>query len=110
MWLEHVFAHRIREIGIRILQILPTHINTDGLRDTLVAKQREDMSFVWESVRKLPVGYREVIHLFYYEGYSTAQIGTILKMKEATVRSSLSRGRGKLREILEEVYEFEKMI
>ena len=79
---------------------------TDELRDTLAAEQREDLSFVWE----LPVRYREVIHLFYYEGYSTAQIGTILKMKEATVRSSLSRGRGKLREILKEVYDFEETV
>lgn len=83
---------------------------TDELRDTLAAEQREDLSFVWEAVRELPVRYREVIHLFYYEGYSTAQIGTILKMKEATVRSSLSRGRGKLREILKEVYDFEETV
>ena len=83
---------------------------TDELRDTLAAEQREDLSFVWEAVRELPVRYREVIHLFYYEGYSTAQIGTILKMKEATVRSSLSRGWGKLREILKEVYDFEETV
>ena len=54
----------------------------DGRCRRLTAEQREDLSFVWEAVRELPVRYREVIHLFYYEGYSTAQIGTILKMKE----------------------------
>ena len=75
-----------------------------------VAEEKQDLQFVWEAVKGLSSAQREVIHLFYYEGYSTAQIGTILKMKEATVRSSLSRGRGKLREILKEVYDFEETV
>ena len=45
---------------------------TDELQDTLVAEKREDLSFVWEAVKQLPSKYSEVIHLFYYEGYSTA--------------------------------------
>ena len=49
------------------------------------------------------VPYREAIHLFYYEGYSTAQIAQILDQKESTVRSRLKRGREKLRPLLEEV-------
>ena len=50
--------------------------------------------------------YREVIHLFHYEGYSTAQIGKMLKRKEATVRSDLRRGRQKLKDILKEAYSY----
>ena len=61
-----------------------------------------DLSFVWEAVKDLPVKYREVIHLFYYEGLSTAQIAAILEQKESTVRSHLMRGREKLRSILME--------
>lgn len=73
---------------------------TDELRDTLAAEEREDLSFVWDAVRALPVRYREVIHLFYHEGYSTAQIAKILNRRESTVRSHLRRGRDKLRELL----------
>lgn len=80
---------------------------TDELDETLAAQEREDLSFVWEAVKSLPAPYRESIHLFYYEGYSTAQIGTILSQKEATVRSNLHRGRKKLKEILKEAYDFE---
>ncbi len=65
----------------------------------------EDQSFVWEAVKDLPVKYREVIHLFYYEGLSTAQIAAILEQKESTVRSHLMRGREKLRSILKEGYD-----
>lgn len=79
----------------------------DELDETLVAQEREDLAFVWEAVKSLPEQYREAIHLFYYEGYSTAQIGLILKQKEATVRSNLHRGRKKLKEILKEAYDFE---
>nr|WP_326126604.1 sigma-70 family RNA polymerase sigma factor [uncultured Oscillibacter sp.] len=79
---------------------------TDELNEELAAEEREDLSFVWEAVRDLPVKYREVIHLFYHEGYSTAQIAGILDRKEATVRSDLRRGREKLREVLKEAYDF----
>ena len=58
-------------------------------------------------MKKLPAHQREIIHLFYYEGYSTAEIGTILKQKETTVRSDLHRGREKLKEILKEAYDFD---
>ena len=80
---------------------------TDELEEELVAEKREDLSFVWEAVKKLPEHQREIIHLFYYEGYSTAEIGKILHEKEGTVRSNLHRGREKLKEILKEAYDFD---
>lgn len=75
----------------------------DQLKEMLAAQEREDLSYVWEAVKALPVPYREAIHLFYYEGYSTAQIAQILDQKESTVRSHLKRGREKLKPLLEEV-------
>lgn len=75
----------------------------DQLEETLVTQEREDLSYVWDAVKALPVPYRETIHLFYYEGYSTAQIARILDQKESTVRSRLKRGREKLKPLLEEV-------
>ena len=80
---------------------------TDPLEENLPASDREDLSFVWEAVRSLPGTYREVIHLYYYEGYSTAQIAKLLGRRESTVRSDLHRGRQKLREILREAYDFD---
>lgn len=81
--------------------------STDELKETLVAEEREDLSFVWDAVRELPVQDREVIHLFYYEGFSTREIAAILQQKETTVRSRLMRGREKLKLILKEGYDFE---
>ena len=80
---------------------------TDELEEQLSQERRDDLSYVWDAVKQLPEKYREAIHLFYYEGYSTKEIARILCRKEGSVRSDLSRGRQMLREILEEVYDFE---
>lgn len=79
----------------------------DELSEELSADGREELSFVWEAVKALPEKFRAVIHLFYCEGYSTAEIARLLGRSEGTVRSDLSRGRAKLRETLKEVYDFE---
>lgn len=79
----------------------------DELSEELIAQNREDLSFVWEAVEQLPQNFREAVHLFYHEGYSVKQISFILNRKESSIRSDLSRGRTKLREILKEAYDFE---
>ena len=81
--------------------------DADELNEELVAEEREDLSFVWSAVKELPEKYREVIHLFYHEGYAAADIAKILGRNEATVRSHLARGREQLRVILKEAYDFE---
>ena len=47
-----------------------------------------------------PNGYKDVVYLYYYEGYSTMEIARHLKCSEGTVRSRLSRARKRLQEIL----------
>lgn len=66
----------------------------------------EDNS-VLNEVMKLPIKYREIIHLYYYENYSTVEIASILHKKESTIRSLLSRGRKMLKKVLKEEYDFE---
>ena len=79
----------------------------DELSEDLAEEGREDLSFVWEAVKDLPTQFREVIHLHYYEGYSTEEIAKILGRNPSTVRSDLRRGREKLKTILKEAYDFE---
>ena len=80
---------------------------TDELSEELVAEERTDLSFVWEAIKSLPETARDVLHLYYYEGYKTAEIAGILKRSESTVRSDLKRARERLKEILKEEYDFE---
>lgn len=84
--------------------------STDELSDNLIADNRKDLSFVWEAVKALPVKYRKAIHLFYHEGYSSAQIAQILGKNESTVRSDLRRGRATLKKLLKEGYDFEESV
>lgn len=55
-----------------------------------------------EAMKRLPRNYRISIYLYYYEGYSAREIGTMLGKNEATINQYLSRGRRKLRTYLTE--------
>ena len=95
-WLLHVAANLSNKIR-----------ETDELEETLVAEEREDLSFVWEAVKALPEKYREVLHLYYQEGYPTKEISKILNRNESSIRSDLKRGREALKQVLKEAYDFE---
>lgn len=58
-------------------------------------------STVLDEVMALPQNYREAIYLHYYEGYSVREIAQLTGRSEAAVAAHLSRGRGKLRTMLE---------
>ena len=67
---------------------------------------KERARTVLEAVWKLPVTYRDVIHLFYYEELSVKEIAMILERKVSTVTSQLTRGREMLKKSLKEEYDF----
>ncbi|MBQ5346542.1 MAG: sigma-70 family RNA polymerase sigma factor [Ruminococcus sp.] len=50
----------------------------------------------------LPAKYREVLYMYYYEGYTAREIASILKRSESTVQTQLFDGRKKLRQRLRE--------
>lgn len=55
-----------------------------------------------EALGKLSKTDRLVIHLHYYEGYSTEEIGALIGKKPSSVRSQLTRARTRLKELLKE--------
>lgn len=57
---------------------------------------------LFRAVMGLPQKYRVAIYLHYYEGYSTHEIGEIMKIPKNTVCSHLKRGRDLLRKELQE--------
>lgn len=60
-------------------------------------------SELFYTVMALPRKYRIPIYLHYYEGYSTQEIGEILKIPKNTVCTQLKRGRELLKKSLTEV-------
>ena len=73
---------------------------TVPLLDTCPAPEAEQYCTM-QAVLSLPSKYRAVIHLYYYEGYSTKEIAEIMAQKESTVRQLLTRARRKLKNLLE---------
>lgn len=53
----------------------------------------EENTEILEMLLRLPEKYKAVLHMYYYEEYSTAEIAKILEKKESTVRTLLARGR-----------------
>ena len=58
-------------------------------------QEKRDLE-VMQAVFSLPADYKSVVYLYYYEGYSTAEIAKYLDSPESTVRSRLARARKKL--------------
>ena len=112
-------AHRKAWLMRVASNLAKNRIDYNRVRDTLELNEeiagevQEDLDkgdeykAIWDAVRSLPVHQREAIHLFYQEGYSTAEIAQITGRREATVRSDLKRARDRLREMLKEASDFE---
>ena len=82
---------------------------TEDLDDYVnsLAMPTQDHSDLLEAVMALPKKYRVAIYLYYYEGYSTAEMAELLSLPEATVRTHLARARAKLKTILTEAESYD---
>jgi len=61
-----------------------------------------------QALFSLSIKYREVLYLYYYEGYKIEEIADILNKKSSTIKSLLYRGRKKLSVVLKEEWEYAK--
>ena len=57
-------------------------------------------SAVMEAILSLSDDYKTAVYMYYYEGYSTAEIAGFLGCPDATVRSRLARARKQLQAML----------
>ena len=57
---------------------------------------------VTQSIMQLPIKYREVIILYYYDEQGTTEIASILKIPIGTVKTRLQKGRQLLKGIITE--------
>ncbi|AFQ24815.1 hypothetical protein BG78_25420 [Bacillus thuringiensis serovar israelensis] len=66
-----------------------------------VIQNAEDRELA-SAVMSLPIKYREVIYLFYYEELSIKEIATVIEVKENTIKTRLKKAKELLKEGLEE--------
>ena len=57
----------------------------------------EERRTIYRAVMTLPGKYRVPLYLYYYEGYSVAEIGELLHLNVSTVQTPLARARRKLK-------------
>ena len=81
---------------------LPWRKREEPLEEDVFAPEEPGEGSVTEAVLSLPAKYRIPIHLYYYEGYSVAEIADITGKREGTIKSHLSRARALLRDKLKE--------
>jgi RNA polymerase sigma-70 factor, ECF subfamily len=72
----------------------------DELMPEMAMMQSQDAASVFNALMKLPDQQRSVVVLFYYEELAQKEIADILGIPVGTVKSRLSNGLRKLREIL----------
>ena len=75
---------------------------TENIDDHTALAGHEQMgrSDVMEALMSLNRDYKTAVYMYYYEGYTTAEIAEHLNCPEATVRSRLSRARKQLKTLL----------
>ncbi len=66
-----------------------------------------DSQVILAEIAKLPVKYREVILLYYYQELAILEIANLLNEKESTIKARLVRARKKLKPELAEVICYE---
>ncbi|OUO16417.1 RNA polymerase sigma factor [Flavonifractor sp. An4] len=96
---EKAWLLRVTVNGCKSRLRSPWRRRTAPLLDTYPAAGPEEQSLM-EAIGALPARDRAVLHLYYYEGYQTAEIAEMTGWREGTVRSRLTRARAKLGALL----------
>lgn len=88
-WLIRVTINRCRSLQRQWLRRRHMPITAEPA----VAFESPEESAVDEAMARLPQKYRSVIHLHYYEGYTTDEIARITQQRPSAVRTQLTRAR-----------------
>ncbi len=70
----------------------------DSVRETPLPTADDTNDISW-AIMRLEPKYREVLYLYYAEGYATEEIAHILDKNHNTVRTMMRRGRERLKKI-----------
>ena len=100
-WLLQVTANECRSLWRRLRR-----------RPTVPLEAAEELAAppvdsLLHRIMELPRGDQAVLYLHYYEGFSTQEVGEMLRISQSAVTTRLFRARKKLKDILEEDCQYE---
>lgn len=96
-WLIRVLTNHCKTMLGRGWRKREVKLEADAVHAT---GDQEDIALL-QLVMALPVKYKTVIHLYYYEDYPIQRISSILQISESAVKMRLQRGRQLLKLELE---------
>lgn len=101
-WLLKVALNRCRDLwrSSWIKKIVLGHPGFECFPAPDIIGPLADQQALSEAVSRLKPEFKEVVLLFYYQGYSVTEIADMLAIAEGTVSSRLSRAREKLQKEL----------
>lgn len=75
-----------------------SRVNLEDIPDMIVwDDDRERSKEVFSKLFALPEKYKTVLYLYYFEGYTTKEMASMLHRNESTIRTHLQRGREQLK-------------
>lgn len=106
-WIYRVTVNRSKDIlkssflkKVVLNNSLVKLIHSTDHSPEVTALQNEENKQLIEAVFALPIKYREVVLLYYYEELDTKEISEIIRINENTVRTRLRRARDRLGDLL----------
>lgn len=95
-WLIRVAVNECRNLAASFWRRNIVYQEPEPVADFTTSESEQ----LFAAFTKLPPKCRIVLHLFYYEDYTTKEIAALLRIPDATVRSRLSRARKLLKQQL----------
>lgn len=102
-WLHRVCTNVIlqllRKSKREITMVFPDELPEQELTETEFETIPREI--ILNAIQQLPNGYRQVLNLFIFEGWTHQEIGKILEIAPGTSRSQLTRAKKMLKHILQ---------
>ncbi|WP_246055399.1 sigma-70 family RNA polymerase sigma factor [Pseudalkalibacillus caeni] len=105
-WIYRITVNRSKDVlksnaYKRILPFKKVASHSKEKTTELTVIDNSNRNVVTNSLMTLPSKYREILFLFYYEELKLREISEVTSLKEATVKTRLSRGKQLLKKELE---------
>ena len=88
-------------------QLIVTEKITNWMKVPAVSPPEQDTA-LGQAILQLPIKYREVIVLYYYEDLRLEHIATLLQLPISTVKTRMQRAKKRLKVLLEEAPTYER--
>lgn len=101
-WLKRIVINKsINYLKAKRVPVVPMDGHEFHLKDEVFEETEAiDIKKVKAGIKKLPMGYKQIISLYLIEGYDHNEIGEILDISTSTSKSQYHRAKKKLVEII----------